>query len=394
MEEMLYNELKDNLNEKVYKYIGSVLYATKTSESWRGRRDMSIILYKEEKEALNAKIFCILLLENKDKITVNWDACIAYIVMRVIRKALTWDAKPENKSYLKANITDYEELVKKYIHDSMVDSVGKDFTEGLEKLASQISEEERELYLVAKNFANWVEFCHIQNTIYSDKYKRIRRMLKTEMKKVKVNKHINRKLKKLISQISLSRNIVRWQGCGPTLNCNILCHMFESAIFGYFMAMEENKVCGYEKFVPSDVFKICLYHDDPEIWTDDIPSPCKDISFKEHDGTMRPVTEQQEREALEEYYYPALPKKTREIFKQKIMLEEIKDEELHAFIKKVDYFSADYEVYWFIVSGSVNSRYYHLLLKTLADKDSRTPNTCKLVESFVASVKTKNFLEP
>ena len=62
-------------------------------------------------------------------------------------------------------------------------------------------------------------------------------------------------------------------------------------------------------------------------------------------------------------------------------------------MKKADYFSADYEVYWNIVVGS---RHYHFLkiLKTSAESDMRTPEIKNLLDEWLTNIKENRFLEP
>ena len=55
------------IDKNVYKFMGSCFYKLKTSDSWRGRKDVSCTFTKEEKEALNAMLFFILLIKEKEE---------------------------------------------------------------------------------------------------------------------------------------------------------------------------------------------------------------------------------------------------------------------------------------------------------------------------------------
>lgn len=385
---------KNMINKKVYHYAQETFIAIKTSANWRGTKEVSEMFSKEAKEALNCMVYFTLLVERKVKenVDVDFDACIAYIVRRAIRKALTWDAKPDNKNDLCKKAGDYLEKEKAYIQSSISQEVSPEFAESLDKLANRISAEEENLYFVAKHYANWIEFSCIKKTIYPSDVREIKKHLKAKLKKYNVSKHISPQLAKLFARFSWARNMVRWQGCAPTLNCDILCHMFETAILGWFMAIEENSNSKDVKIVPHQAFLIGLYHDVSEVWTDDIPSVCKNKIGHETDGTIRPATEEQEKEALEKYFYPAFSYDVAQYFKKNIMLEELEDEMLHKFIKKADYFSADFEVFWFIKQGSKNKLFMNILKKSSKDEKNRTAEIRELLNEYIQKIENNTFL--
>ena len=378
------NEIFEGVITKdAFEYTRTTFFKTKTSESWRGRVDLSRSFYKEEKEALNAMAFCFLLVKEQEEKghEVNWNACIAYVIQRLIRKSLMWDMKPGNKKKFLKLMKDFLQSVDNYVHETLLQQTGEKFTNAIYELAAQISPEEKMLYEVAKHYTDLVEYKFIKDTIWFADRNRIGRELKDELERYKVDDYIGEDLGKLISYLSWSRNINRWQGCGPTLNCNILCHMFETAIFGWFMAIELNQKEPGSNISPSQAFLVGLFHDVSELWTDDIPTPCKDYIKGEYDKTLRPLTEQLEREALEENFYKALPEKVSKYFKENIMLEDLSDEEFHKFLKKADYFSADCEVYWMIYQGSNNRLFFDILKRSIKEK-KRTPQIHKLLKKM------------
>ena len=73
---MKMNEIfKGVITKDAYKFVRTTCYRVKTFESWRGRIDLSRKFSKEEKEALNAMVSCILIikqkLKNKEEIDLN-----------------------------------------------------------------------------------------------------------------------------------------------------------------------------------------------------------------------------------------------------------------------------------------------------------------------------------
>lgn len=382
------------INKDVYKFIGSSCYKLKTSDSWRGRKDVSCTFTKEEKEALNAMTFFILLTKRQveEGKVVNWDACIAYIIKRIIRKALTWDSKPENKADIIVKFSGYKKCEADYVHNQFLKATNPKFVEFIDQLALQISEEEEKLFMVAKNHCNLVEFSQVKHVIFEEDIEKIDVRLKYEAMTLKLENYISNELNMLTARLSWARNVVRWQGYGNLLACNILCHMLETAIFAWLMAIETNTILGVGKYCPHQAFVVGLFHDVAEIWTDDIPSPCKDRIMSEQ-GSIRAITEQQEVEALAKYFYVALSEPVAKYFKNNFMLDELEDEDFHKFMKKADYFSADYEIYWNIVLGLRHVRYKEIL-ETSANVENRTPAIVDLLKVWLDKLKDVVFLEP
>jgi 5'-deoxynucleotidase YfbR-like HD superfamily hydrolase len=370
------------ISKNAYEFMRTTFFRVKTFECWRGRVNRSVLFYKEEKEALNAMVFCFLLMYEQEENgrEINWDACIAYIITRMIRKSLTWDMKPGYKKRIQRMIGNFNELVQKYVHKRIKEKTGEDFVNAIYGLASEISEFEEGLYSIAKAYTNRIEYNFVESTIWYGDRNKIKREIDDIMDSVGSNQYITKELGRLISYISACRNSIRWQGCGSTLDCSILCHMFETAILAWFMAIENNQNDKNQKIVPYQAFLVGLYHDIPELWTDDIPSICKNEIGRESDQNLRPATEELEREVLEEHFYPVFPSNVREYLKKNIMLEELNDKYLHKLLKMADYLSADFECYWMIIQGSENRLYIDILRSSARSK--RTCETAKLLKKM------------
>ena len=381
--EMMNEIFRDVVSKEAYQFMRTTFHRVKTFESWRGRVNRSVQFFKEEKEALNAMVFVFLLIkaEVEDDVKVNWNACIAYIITRLIKKSLTWDMKPGYKRRLKNVMADFEEQVNEYVKSEVTKNVGERFYKCLFGLLDGMSKEEEQLYLVAKSYTDHVEYNFVESTVWFAERNRIKQEIDESMKLVDSYEHISKEFGKLISFISSSRNSLRWQGCGSTIDCSILCHMLETAILAWFMAIENNLDDRNEKIVPSQAFKVGLYHDIPELWTDDIPSICKNKIGKESDKNLRMVTEELEREVMNRHFYPVFSEKVATYLRANVMLEDIKDANLHKFIKRADYLSADLECYWMILHGSGNKLFYWILWKS-CNSNSRTPESKKLLRKM------------
>ena len=62
-------------------------------------------------------------------------------------------------------------------------------------------------------------------------------------------------------------------------------------------------------------------------------------------------------------------------------------------MKKADYFSADFEIWWNIVCGVRHYRFPQIL-KESANPDKRTPAALVLIEEFNSKLENIVFLEP
>ena len=340
-------------------------------------------------------IFFILLIKRQveEGKPFNENACIAYSIKRLIRKACTWDSKPENKEDIRKKSGDYDSSENAYVHQLFLVESNKEFVDFLDVLAAQISDEEKELFSVAKNHANMVEFEQIKDVVFDEDVETVKERLERDARNHNTEKYFDESLKHLIKRFSWARNIVRWQGYGAPLSCNILCHMLETAIFAWMMAIEENFNWGGVRYEPAKAFEVGLFHDIAEIWTDDVPSPCKD-SILDNGVAIRGLLAEQEKEALEVYFYTAFSDPAMvSFFKNNVMLEELEDEAFHKFIKKADYFSADYEVYWNIVIGFKHYRFLDIL-KSSNRCEIRTVKQVELITGWIDKILRNEFLEP
>lgn len=373
---------KDVITKDAYSFMRTTFFRLKTFESWRGRVNCSIKFYKEEKEALNAMVFCFLLIQEQQRngLKINWDSCIAYLIVRLMRKSLTWDMKPEYKEELQGRVENFDKKVEKYVCNKVKKSVSSAFYDNLYMLASDISLQEEHLYLVAKCYTNKVEYNFIEESIWHASKDKCKAEIEAECESVGVRNYISSDLRRLVSYISSARNSIRWQGCGSTIDCNILCHMLETAVLAWFMAIEDCQNTTSGNFSPAQAFLVGLYHDIPEIWTDDIPSSCKN-EIGEADQNIRPATEEIEREVLQKNFYPVFSKSVGEYLRKNVMLESIDNPSLHKFIKKADYLSADFECYWMILQGSENTLFFDILKRSYKS-NNRTPETKKLLRKM------------
>lgn len=394
------------VNPNTYYSLEKMLCRLKMTESWRGKIPTQEGFSKEDKEALNVIIFACI-----KEIMLSRDADLtgipAYILKRLYKKAYTWDAKPVNTKFFRETIPEFDLKLETYVQSRMGEQGAREFAEFIRNEAAKLSPEVLRVYKAARVLGTLIEFEEMSEELRADTAEETRQQVYKDLYQFADLPHFMdiaqgigeyRELKTLLKAISCSRYTFRWQGYIAPVRCSILAHMLESAIIGYLMNLEE----GRETDLVHD-FWVLMFHDLPEIWTDDIPSPVKDgvelsnpdYYLMERVGkvkmTLRDISELQELEALEENFYARLPDEIAEFFRDGVMLEDVDEPEVKCFYKAADYFSADLEVYWNIKGGSREADFKKILKKSLTSR--RTAGQKALLEKFLAQLENVTFFD-
>ena len=148
---------------------------------------------------------------------------------------------------------------------------------------------------------------------------------------------------KVFQSISLLRNSNRWAAFPYIVHCNVLGHLFDTAVFAYFIGLEE--FYGNQALA-TKMFFMGIYHDIAEAWTTDIPSDIKDRITG-----FRVATEIFEEQKLQANVYDKMPDFLQKKIKE-VMFEEADNLDYKKLMKGADYLSADSECYRQYVAGS------------------------------------------
>lgn len=148
---------------------------------------------------------------------------------------------------------------------------------------------------------------------------------------------------KVLQKISLLRNSNRWAVNPYLTDCSVLGHLFDTAVFAYFIALEEFP--NNEKLATKFYF-MGIFHDIAEAWTTDWPSDVKDRITG-----LREAVEIFEGIMLEENLYNVIPTFLADKIKD-VMFEEGDNLEYKTLLKGADYLSADSECWRQYVAGS------------------------------------------
>lgn len=391
------------ITPEVYCAMQDVFLHLKVTESWRGKIPTQEGFSKEDKEALNLMALAIM----KDVWSsegVNFEGFLPYVMLRLIRKRFTWDSKPSNKRYFTEKIPEFEEKLNKYAVGKMEEEGAGDFARYVLEEARKVSSETLRLYKAARTIATLVEYEEMQNRLRPDIIDTTRGEILLDLNNFLdlpgyhelafgIGKYVNgtfeagkyAKLKQLIRTISCARYTFRWQSHICNVRCNILTHMLESAAISYIQNLEQG-ISSTETLMKD--FWIMLFHDIAEVWSDDIPGPIKDsftVEWEGKDVKFRYITEIQEGEAEEKNFTANLADVSKDFFKAH-MLDAEKDPVKHKRYKNFDYFAADWEVYWNILAGAREPRYFEILYNSLAFQPTRTDIQKQAIIEFLKSV--------
>lgn len=154
---------------------------------------------------------------------------------------------------------------------------------------------------------------------------------------------------KMLETISRLRNQNRWAAYARALDCSVLGHLFDTAIFAYFMSLEQNPE---DEEKATEMFFMGMFHDIPEGWTKDIPSPIKDRI-----PGFRQASELFEMKMVEENMYSVLPDYMKKKVK-KVTVEDGDNIESKPLLKGADYLSASSECLRHLIGGSRDYNFY------------------------------------
>lgn len=133
------------------------------------------------------------------------------------------------------------------------------------------------------------------------------------------------------SLIFRQKYIKRWGLMNSTMPENLTEHSAETAVLAHALAVIGNKYFG-KSYDPAKTAELALFHDVPEVYTGDLPTPIKYFSPQ-----MRESYSEIEENAIRELT-SKLPEEMRDIYEE--ILREGDDPELKKLVKAADKLSA------------------------------------------------------
>ena len=206
---------------------------------------------------------------------------------------------------------------------------------------------EERIYKAATKIATLLELKEIKNNVngdYDSKYEEIISSMARyeDIPGFEELRDQNGGYWKIFKDISKLRYQNRWASYSYQVECSVLGHLFETAEYAYFMALEK----GFSNDAATKCFFMGIFHDVPETYTRDIPSPIKDSI-----PNFRKVTEVYELEMMRKNMYPFVSEKGKEAL-ENVMFETDENAIFKSLIKGADYMSAIAEIWRQLKAGT------------------------------------------
>jgi len=383
------------ISKSSYRYFARLLLCLKNMAAWRDKKESFVPYNREDKEGLNAMVFFVLLENDKDLngTQYNLEACVAHILKRIMRSSYLGDSSPENKKWYAEHVDGYEESRKRYVLEKSLVQMPFMLASRIFSAASKISEHEMALFKRAQGIVNFLEYDHIMKFLMPNEAAYTLENLKKCWDKDENDPLFSKGLYEVFGFISIKeRNMIRWQKYNRSVNCNLSGHMLETAVWSWVMTFERNHVFKNLDAVAADLFRIGLFHDLPEVDTGDMDSPLKDGVVLPDDKTLREPSEECERNALANFFYPHFSENVREFFEKNVCLESLEGpykEEYHKAAKEGDYFDADWELIYNIHNGSCSKKFMNIIKRSI--KKKRTPKSTAVLREMYFTMKYKKF---
>lgn len=318
------------------------------------------------KQALNCLVTFVVAayMEAKYNYKIRWERFPKLAIMRMLQKMGLADVT--HSTYYNIVVHNQNKEL-----DAFYQAVGEsicmelmkaDANEFFDFISEASDSLEEKIFKAASRIASLIEISQIKFVFdsehYAEKYNEIRSSIKEMAKEVPaVNDVIKSPVFEILQKISKLRNQNRWAVRSYQVDCSVLGHLFDTAIFAYFMSINQ----GDSEKQATQMFFFGIWHDVPEAWTKDIPSPTKDA----FEG-FREASEEYELKCITENIYDIVPEFISRKIKS-VMMEEKDAEKYKPLLKGADYVSADSECYRQIVAGS-RDKYFrdHVITGDLA----------------------------
>ena len=284
-------------------------------------------------------------------VTVKWERFPKIALYRAYQKAHVYFDTPEyilNEIREVGNIPKdvFNEVTKQLITENADENFANFLCEG-------IGTYEMKIYRAGTKIATLVELSENINKMdhqeYNVKLQEVHKSLEEfeDLPGFKEISDVRGNVFHALTSISTLRNKNRWAAQLYTVPCSVLGHLFDTAIFAYFIALEEYSG---DESVATDMFFMGIFHDVAETWTGDIPSPIKDKI-----RNFRKATEEYESRMLETKLYNRIPEFI--AAKLKTVIIEDESDKYYKIFKGADYLSADSEC-WRQYKGGSRDEYF------------------------------------
>lgn len=270
--------------------------------------------------------------------TVKWERFPKIALYRAFQKAYVYFDTPE---HIMNEILHIGSIPKDVFNEVTREIISENADEQFaEFLCEGIGTYELRIYRAATKIATYIELTENFTKVNSHEYQIKNQELNKSLKEFEdipgVNEifDIDNPIFKVLQTISALRNRNRWAVQAYTIECSVLGHLFDTAVFAYAMSLEQNPE---DESTAAKMFFMGIFHDVAETWTTDIPSPIKDRI-----PNFRKATEEFELKMLEQELYNKVPDFLAKKLKN-VMFEDEANIAYKKLLKGADYLSADSE---------------------------------------------------
>lgn len=260
------------------------------------------------------------------------------------------------------------------IWDSVSKCTSPEFYKHLQVVPNSL---ESQIYRAATKVATMLELKELRNLIDEKDY-----LAKLAIQEEAINQLANlpcfgtimsETYQEIFRNFSKLRNRIRWAKHPNIVQCSVLGHMFDVGCFAYLMSLETHPA---NEDLATQYFFMGIFHDFPECWTGDMPSPIKDSV-----PGLRKATEIFENQVMEENVYSRLVSHMKDAIRG-VMLEDEDNAYYKVFLKKSDNFSAFVECWREIDAGSHHKYYEKVVRNSYLGKESLPHNFRILMENL------------
>lgn len=339
--------VESNLNREVFRRLNNLHRWTSLISEGK---------YNElAKQALNCLVSFILATEyeTRENVRLDWNAFPKIALFRAYQKVFVNYDIPENILHEICRMGEIPEgsfvqVTKEIIEEK----TSSDFADWLFQGCGTTEEK---IYRAATKIATHIELRDIRQKIngdYDDKYDEL---VRSSEKYEKIPGFLELKeglAFDVLRNVSHLRNQNRWAAYSYQSDCSVLGHLFDTAVFAYLMSFEK----GYKEEIATKNFFMGIFHDVPEAFTMDIPSPIKDKI-----PGFRQLTEAYELRVMEEKFYPSFSEPVQKALRD-IMFENEENSDMKCLMKGADYMSAVSEIWRQAAAGSKDPELMEALL--------------------------------
>lgn len=363
------------INEQIYRAMNNVFMRNCLMRRWTSNQSQD--KYSElAKQAFNGIITYLLASEEEHAGNkIDWTKFPKIMIYRQFQKAyVLYDISEITvEEIFKMGQLD-ENSLNKTTKEIIEEQTNADFAD---EICGTMGSREERIFKAATKIATYIELLENKvqfNGNYGIKANELIQSLRDfeDIEGFKTLSNTESLIFKMLQTISRLRNQNRWTAYARSLDCSVLGHLMDTAVFAYFMGLEEDPDDEEEA---TKLFFIGLFHDIPEAWTKDIPSPIKDRI-----PGFRAASEKYEMIQIRENMYNIMPKYLATQIK-KVMMEDSVNKNVKTLLKGADYLSASSECLRQVIGGSKD---FNFLRATLDVQDKMNEGKAKLTPAAIS----------